>query len=178
MSSNRSPSKNVRTEDRPRRAGIISLTVLLLCLSMATLGLLVQARQDKPERLSKAGQPLAHCPESPNCVCSRDQRKEFRIEPLPLDPQTGRKSLDALAALIEELPGARRVILEPDYARFEFQSRLFGFIDDVELEIPPDSPVIHLRSASRTGHHDLGVNRQRAQTIRARWLQIIHDVRP
>jgi len=42
-----------------------------------------------------------------------------------------------------------------------------GFVDDVEFYAPPDQPIIEVRSASRLGESDLGVNRQRVETIRS-----------
>jgi len=49
--------------------------------------------------------------------------------------------------------------------RAEFRSRL-GFVDDVEFRIDEAAGVIHVRSASRTGYWDLGVNRRRVEAIR------------
>jgi uncharacterized protein (DUF1499 family) len=52
------------------------------------------------------------------------------------------------------------------YIRAESRSRLLGFVDDVEFYLPADQAVIHLRSASRLGESDLGVNRRRLEQIR------------
>jgi uncharacterized protein (DUF1499 family) len=41
-----------------------------------------------------------------------------------------------------------------------------GFVDDVEFYLDETSQVIHVRSASRLGQSDLGVNRQRIEAIR------------
>ncbi len=45
-----------------------------------------------------------------------------------------------------------------------------GFIDDVEFRLSPDEGVIHVRSASRSGLHDLGVNRRRVERLRRRYM--------
>jgi uncharacterized protein (DUF1499 family) len=58
------------------------------------------------------------------------------------------------------------VVEEDRYWRIEFRSRIFRFVDDVEFLFDPESKRIHVRSASRLGHSDLGVNRQRVETIR------------
>ena len=55
----------------------------------------------------------------------------------------------------------------PTYLRAEFRSRLFRFVDDVELLVDPEAARIEIRSASRVGHSDLGVNRKRVEVIRA-----------
>jgi uncharacterized protein (DUF1499 family) len=49
--------------------------------------------------------------------------------------------------------------------RAEFRSQL-GFVDDVEFRIDGTAGMIHVRSASRKGYWDLGVNRRRVVAIR------------
>ena len=61
--------------------------------------------------------------------------------------------------------------MKPDYLYAEYSSALFGFVDDVEFYFPPETHIIHVRSASRLGHSDLGVNRKRIEAIRARLLR-------
>ena len=51
----------------------------------------------------------------------------------------------------------------------EFTSAVFGFVDDVEFQFDP-SGFIQIRSASRTGYYDFGVNRERVETIRQRFI--------
>jgi hypothetical protein len=46
------------------------------------------------------------------------------------------------------------------------KSRIFKFVDDVEFYFPSDKSVIHIRSASRVGDSDFGVNRRRLEQIR------------
>ncbi len=48
----------------------------------------------------------------------------------------------------------------------QFRSAIFRFLDDVKLYFPDDAKVIHVRSASRTGYYDFGVNRSRVERIR------------
>ena len=45
-----------------------------------------------------------------------------------------------------------------------------GFIDDVEFRLSPDEGIIHVRSAARSGLHDLGVNRRRLEKLRRRYM--------
>ena len=56
---------------------------------------------------------------------------------------------------------------EPGYLHAECQSALMGFVDDLELHAQPDAGRIDVRSASRLGYGDLGVNRRRVETLRA-----------
>jgi uncharacterized protein (DUF1499 family) len=54
------------------------------------------------------------------------------------------------------------------YIHAEFRSAAFGFVDDVEFQFGPPG-VIQVRSASRTGYYDFGVNRERVEAIRAQF---------
>ena len=115
---------------------------------------------------SKAGAPpglvngaLAPCPASPNCVSSEPETPESHaIAPLPLD------AWDRLPRLIEE-KGGRVVALRNDYIGAEFSTPLMGFVDDVELRLAETE--VHIRSASRVGHSDMGANRKRVEMLRA-----------
>lgn len=55
---------------------------------------------------------------------------------------------------------------EAAYLHAEFRSLIFRFVDDVEFLLDADAGVIHVRSASRLGYSDLGVNRRRVEAIR------------
>ena len=64
--------------------------------------------------------------------------------------------------------GDARFVEEGDtYWRVEFRSRIFRFVDDVEFLFDLDHKLIHVRSASRVGYSDLGVNRKRVEKIRS-----------
>lgn len=107
---------------------------------------------------------LAPCPNSPNCVNSQSEDDDHYINPLTVD------SLDSWAKLKEIIAAQPRaeIIAETDnYIYAQFTSRWMGFIDDVEFLVSPTKPnTIEVRSASRLGESDLGVNRQRIETIR------------
>ena len=66
---------------------------------------------------------------------------------------------------MRSLPRATIVGSSGIVIRAEFRS-LLGFVDDVEFRIDGAAGVIHVRSASRKGYWDLGVNRCRVETIR------------
>ena len=57
---------------------------------------------------------------------------------------------------------------EPGYLYAEFTTRLMGFVDDAEFHLDEKSGVIDVRSASRLGRKDFGVNRARIEGIRAK----------
>jgi uncharacterized protein (DUF1499 family) len=111
---------------------------------------------------------LPDCPPTPNCVCSTASRLAQRVAPLPFqgDWQVAR---DRLIALVQSLPRTKIVTVDGPRIHATFTSLLFKFVDDVQFFIEAHAGVIHIRSASRTGYSDLGVNRRRVEEIRRRW---------
>lgn len=110
---------------------------------------------------------LADCPKTPNCVCSQASSRARYIEPLQF---TGPSAIawDKLQQLIQTMPRATIRTRDERYMRAEFTSRIFRFVDDLEFLL--EEGIIHVRSASRVGLSDLGVNRARVEDIRRRWL--------
>jgi uncharacterized protein (DUF1499 family) len=78
----------------------------------------------------------------------------------------GAAALARIAAIVRDMPGARILRSEPDYLHVQFETRWLKFVDDAEFLVAPADAVIHLRSASRIGQRDLGVNRARMEHIR------------
>jgi len=111
---------------------------------------------------------LSPCPDSPNCVNSQSKDPARFIKPLRY---TGDLA-DARQKLIDLLKNSKRTRLiqvETDYIHVEFRSLIFNFVDDVEFYFPSGDRIIHVRSASRTGYYDFGVNRKRVERLRARF---------
>ena len=111
---------------------------------------------------------LSPCPNSPNCVNSQSTDPARFIEPLCY---TGDLA-DARQKLIDLLKDSKRTRLirvETDYIHVEFRSLIFNFVDDVEFYFSSEDRIIHVRSASRTGYYDFGVNRRRVERLRARF---------
>jgi uncharacterized protein (DUF1499 family) len=119
----------------------------------------------RPQNLGYATGRLAPCKSSPNCVSSQTDPKdeEHYIAPLALKG-------DAIAAVrkaVEAMPRTTVVQVEPDYLYAEFRSKLLGFVDDVEFLADRAKGVVHVRSASRLGRRDFGVNRERIEQLRS-----------
>ena len=114
---------------------------------------------------------LSACPSSPNCVSSQAADADHRIEPLPIRT-TPEEAMARLAEIIGAMPRTKIVAQSPDYLRAEFTSRIFRWVDDVEAYVDADAKLIHLRSSSRTGYSDLGVNRSRIEAIRERYAAV------
>lgn len=121
----------------------------------------------RPADLGVKDGRLKPAPASPNAVSSQATGGYHLIAPLTY--RASRESaLAALKAIIENTPRTRIVETRPDYLYAEYTSKLMGYVDDVEFYLPPDEKIIHVRSASRLGHSDLGANRKRIENIRSR----------
>lgn len=108
---------------------------------------------------------LAPCPSSPNCVVSQDGDEEHSIEPIAYrgDRTTAKETLLKVLSVVP-----RTEVIEDtgNYIHTESTSRIFKFVDDAEFYFPEGENVIQVRSASRVGESDLGVNRRRIEQIR------------
>jgi len=109
---------------------------------------------------------LAPCPRSPNCVSSQAADAAHQVMPLAFSGAPD-AALRRLRAVIEAMPRAKVVSASERGLRAEFRSRLFGFVDDVDVLVDAEAKAIHIRSASRLGYSDFGVNRKRVEAIRA-----------
>jgi uncharacterized protein (DUF1499 family) len=109
---------------------------------------------------------LAPCPDRPNCVASDSADPRHAIAPLPRRGDTI-TAMACIARAVAAVAGARIVVQRSDYLYAEFESRVMGFVDDVEFLADPAADAIRVRSASRLGYADFGVNRRRIEAIRA-----------
>ncbi len=109
---------------------------------------------------------LKPCPGKPNCVCSQAEGGYAAIAPLTLQGDA-EAAMQALAEIVAAETGATIIEQQGDYLRAEFRTALMGFVDDVEFWCDRDAGCIHLRSASRLGYSDMGVNRKRIERLRA-----------
>jgi len=112
---------------------------------------------------------LPPCPRTPNCVSTQAPPGLHRMEPIPYSGSLA-EARERLLAVLRAYPRTRIVREEPDYLKAECRSRLFRFVDDVELVLDDQGKQIHFRSASRLGYGDRGVNRKRMKEIRAAFL--------
>lgn len=148
---------------------IILLVVLLAaCIVYFILG------NTRPSNLgvTSDGKLLA-CPSSPNCVSSQADKNDKRhyIEPIAYtqDRTDAQLVLEKYLLTVKEV---NIVANELGYIHVEATSDLMRYIDDVEFYLPKTEKVIHVRSASRVGYSDRGVNRARIEKIRADLLNL------
>lgn len=106
---------------------------------------------------------------TPNCVSSQADRsdKVHYIDPIRFKG-TALEAIAAARQAVESMPRTTVIRHEGNYLYAEFKSRLLGFVDDVEFTYDERAGVLHVRSASRLGRRDYGVNRTRVEQLRSR----------
>ncbi len=148
-----------------------SIAAAVAVLVGAQYGLL---RGTPPANLGVRNGKLAPPSPTPNSVSSQadlwpghPQRDYARIAPLPVRGD-GPNTLADLRRLCEGMPDATIVSGRADYLYVQFETRVLKFVDDTEFWFDPKAGVVQVRSASRLGRKDFGVNRARIEHIRTR----------
>ncbi len=149
---------------------IVVLLVIVLAVAAGQLGFLqgtaptdlgVRDGRLKPPSMTEnsVSSQAALYPDHP-------QRKYADIAPLPVKGE-GPATIAQIKAIVEGMDGAKVIKSEPGYLYAQFTTKLMKYVDDVEFWFDPAANVIHVRSASRVGRGDLGVNRKRIEAVRA-----------
>lgn len=107
---------------------------------------------------------LSHCPSSPNCVCSEYPESSSFIRPVRFSGPPANAWARAITS-VKKMGGQIR-LEKKGYIHATFTSPIFRFVDDLELRLAEQENVLHVRSASRTGYYDFGVNRRRVERFR------------
>lgn len=148
----------------------------LLVVVLVVAGQLGLLQGKRPGHLGVKDGRLKPPSRTPNSVSSQahwhadhPQLEYARIDALPLHAGGAKASIAGLRKLIEPMRGASVIEHRDDYLLVEFQTPLLRFTDDVELWADPAAGVIQVRSSSRLGRLDFGVNRARVERIRAAW---------
>ena len=154
---------------RSRIVRFLGVAMVLLAIAALAAGWSGLFAGTRPADLGIRDGRLAPCPPTPNCVASQVDRADAEHYVAPIrfrgDAQAAR------AALVDAVRGSGRAVIvaeQPGYLHAEFSSRMLGFVDDVEFQLGAGIRSIHVRSTSRLGRSDFGVNRARIEAIRAR----------
>lgn len=123
----------------------------------------------RPGNLGVTDGRLAPCRRTPNCVSSQADPADavHYIEPIPFKGDAA-AAIAAARKAVESMQRATVIRAEPGYLYAEFRSKLIGFVDDVEFAFDDRAGLLHVRSSSRIGRRDFGVNRARVEFLRRR----------
>ncbi len=145
----------------PSLPRLVTALLLVLLMGLAGLGLpnpaqasLLHLEGPVPEELGVHGGSLSPCAAPAHCA---------RVDWSFSDPAA---ALSALVPVLETTEGVRILERDAAYLHATATSRLFGFVDDLELQALPSTGVLQARSSSRLGDSDLGVNARRLAALR------------
>jgi uncharacterized protein (DUF1499 family) len=145
---------------RTANTRIRRIAIFLICLLP-----ILACSGKRPSTLGASNGSLAPCPSSPNCVSSDAADEDHRVEPFAL-AHPPHEAWGDLSLVVTGLPRTTIVEHTDDYLHAECTSALFGFVDDLELQLRASDGAVAVRSASRVGRSDMGVNRRRVERLR------------
>lgn len=136
----------------------------IIVVLVAIAGYLFWDNMTMPDTTGLVNGRLQPCPKSPNCVCCCHNDTAHYIAPLPL---TSGNTLDQIQAYLSSHYNAEVVQKTPDYMHVVVTTPTMHYKDDLEFSVNREKGTIRVRSASRIGYSDGGVNRERIEAIRA-----------
>lgn len=143
---------------------ILAIITILMAVGLVRLAILGN-NSESGEAVGLISGTLTPCPDKPNCVCSEFIEDTVHyIAPLDYSGTPPEKAWGDILQVIKE-SGGKVSATNDEYMAATFSVSLFGFIDDVECRLDTSKSRIHIRSASRIGHSDLGVNQKRAEAL-------------
>jgi uncharacterized protein (DUF1499 family) len=158
----------------------IIYVIVVLLLAVLVAGQLGVLSGKKPQNIGVANELLKAPSKTRNSVSSQTHLHTANmdaalvqyasIEPLPFKNNSAANSMQALVASLKSIPGVAIVDAKPDYIYAQATTQVLKFVDDLEFWVNPAKGVIDIRSASRLGREDFGVNRKRVEVIRATYL--------
>ena len=142
-------------------------------IKIIILGVLIISRMSfftvsHANNLGLENNKLLPCPKTPNCVLSQEGDEKHKISPI-LYKVSLEEAKERLNRVIISMVNTRLIKKEEEYWHYEFTTRWLGFVDDVEFFFPKSEALIHIRSASRFGYWDFGINRKRASVIQSKF---------
>ncbi len=150
-----------------KRKSLLVVGITLVPLVVLALGVGAALVSHRPVEVGLVDGRLRPCPSSPNCVSS-EPADAASVPALTFagDPTLAFRSLvDFLGAE----SNAEILDVGDGYIHVVYYTRFMKFADDVEFRLDSQAKLIHVRSASRIGHSDLGTNLARVEKIRRHW---------
>lgn len=140
-----------------------TLGILLLLVAVAVIAVGIYKTRTTPADLYANSGRFAGCPSRPSCVSSVASDDQHRVAALNF----GGDAVTAMSMLREvvERLGGKISHEAPGYLHAVFETPTMHYRDDLELLVLPEGRI-EVRSISRFGYSDLGVNRQRVEQLR------------
>jgi len=82
------------------------------------------------------------------------------------------ESFKELIDILKNTPRIKIITIDEDYLHALATSRVMKFIDDIEIKKSEEGNILEVKSKSRAGFYDLGVNKRRINTLHFRLIDI------
>lgn len=155
----------------------IVIAFMVLAAALVAAGQLGFLQGQAPGDLGVKAGRLKPPSETPNRVSSQasmypthPQLAYASIAPFTF-ASDGLAAMEKLAAILKKTDACIVVTHQVDYLYAQCSTPLLRFTDDVEFWLDRNANLIHVRSASRLGRGDLGVNRKRVERLRAQFQE-------
>ena len=146
-----------RLLSKPFAAAIVTTSGLIGCAS------------PPPKQFTRSADEFTPCSSAPHCVSSQaDKGGSKYVAPFAYKQATAAAARQTLLDILAASEGATVERAEERFIHATFRSTL-GFVDDVTFIVQPEAEIIDVKSSSRLGYYDFGVNRKRVEQLRARF---------
>jgi uncharacterized protein (DUF1499 family) len=142
----------------------IIITIILLVIALVIGRMVFLSLTSRTPDTSLVNGKLRPCPATPNCVSSEAQEDSKRLAPFSYTSSTD-VAWDNLQQAIKKSGGVVQRFDDP-YLWATYTTRIFRYVDDMEFRLEAEQKIIHVRSGSRVGKSDLGVNRKNVEKLR------------
>ncbi|WP_136810318.1 DUF1499 domain-containing protein [Desulfosediminicola flagellatus] len=144
---------------------------LLLTIALIALSFMIMQNLKTPKELGVTNGKLAPLPSTPNAVSSQTEDKERYVEPWPITTNT----TITKAKLLKLLSAIETITIQTETENYIHAISVSGkmrYRDDLEFFIDESENVVHFRSGSRVGYSDMGLNRERYNTLRKKYNEM------
>lgn len=153
----------------------MSFPIAGISLAIAAITALAACASTPSKTMNDPSTPFTPCSGAPHCVSSLNAGDSARhVDPFVFD---GTRE-QARSALLQVLRSREDVRIEADAMpslHATFQSTL-GFVDDVTFAFRDDAKTIDVKSTSRIGYYDFGVNRRRVESLRTEFADAVAEL--
>jgi uncharacterized protein (DUF1499 family) len=157
-----------------RYALLLFLAIAILALVLLVAGQMRLLRGSAPADLGVKDGKLKRPSKTENSVSSQadlwpdhPQRDYAQIAPFNISGD-GSTEMAQIVATLQAMPRTTIVQQDGAYIYAQCTTQVLKFTDDIEFYLDRAANVIQVRSASRMGRKDFGVNRARVEQIRAK----------
>lgn len=150
---------------------LLLILVLSIILAFLVYFIYLGIKSQQGEAQGLINHKLTPCPNKPNCINSEfEDATAHYYAPIPYTTEDKEKLVSYIINTIQQSGGVIKT-QQANYIAATYTSKLFRYVDDLEIRIDDTNQLIHIRSASRVGHSDFGVNRERAEKFRELLLE-------